>query len=401
MFATHAIFTTTLLLSIATACKRDEPKSMVREGTARPLSPAAAVSASTGSAAGTSTATGGPAISACAGGGGPVVDPIAQHFFPQKIADYCVDPQAEVRTYGENAKFTMDKVCTTAFDGECEVYKAFGLQRVVSLHYIADKSSGIVDVVLSRFVKDGAYAMFTKRVVADGDPNLPTTPRAFDPATTGAIVGAIGTGRAYVWRGDYLVELQYNNEEQAPRDVKKSSDAILPLMAAAIGAQLPLRGKSDNEDLPASVRALPTLERVVNGVQFYPREAPLFGRVGATAIGFYRAGDRRYQAAAITREDEASAKDAMKTLRSRPGATKVEYLADDAWAVSFVHKDGELRSEWVFARKGAQIVGFGDDEFALRAEDTTAKRDAVRLGTESASTRLKALFALSAPVAPK
>ena len=25
----------------------------------------------------------------------------------------------------------MDEVCTTAFDGECEVYKRFGLDRVV------------------------------------------------------------------------------------------------------------------------------------------------------------------------------------------------------------------------------------------------------------------------------
>ena len=66
----------------------------------------------------------------------------------------------------------MDEVCTTAFDGECEVYKRFGLDRVVVLRYVDGTGApNSVEVNLSRFTtSDGAYAMFTKRVVADGDP---------------------------------------------------------------------------------------------------------------------------------------------------------------------------------------------------------------------------------------
>jgi hypothetical protein len=66
----------------------------------------------------------------------------------------------------------MDEVCTTAFDGECEVYKRFGLDRVVVLRYVDGSGApNSVEVNLSRFkTVDGAYAMFTKRVVADGDP---------------------------------------------------------------------------------------------------------------------------------------------------------------------------------------------------------------------------------------
>ena len=66
----------------------------------------------------------------------------------------------------------MDEVCTTAFDGECEVYKRFGLDRVVVLRYVDGSGApNSVEVNLSRFkTADGAYAMFTKRVVADGDP---------------------------------------------------------------------------------------------------------------------------------------------------------------------------------------------------------------------------------------
>ena len=41
------------------------------------------------------------------------------------IGGYCVDPNAEVRSYGEKAKYSMDEVCTTAFDGECEVRPMF------------------------------------------------------------------------------------------------------------------------------------------------------------------------------------------------------------------------------------------------------------------------------------
>src|SRR6185312_10264700 len=67
---------------------------------------------------------------ACAGGGGEVGDPISAPFFPRVVkagnADYCVDPQGAARTYGDKGKLTIDEVCTTAVDGECEVYKRYG-----------------------------------------------------------------------------------------------------------------------------------------------------------------------------------------------------------------------------------------------------------------------------------
>ena len=68
----------------------------------------------------------------CASGGGTVSDKVSAGMFARTAGDYCVDPNGETRAYGENAPANLDKVCTELFDGECEVYKSFGLKRVVT-----------------------------------------------------------------------------------------------------------------------------------------------------------------------------------------------------------------------------------------------------------------------------
>src|SRR6187200_27451 len=52
----------------------------------------------------------------CAGGGGKVTDSVSAGYFPRSVGDYCIDPNAEIRAYGENAPGTVDKVCTELFD---------------------------------------------------------------------------------------------------------------------------------------------------------------------------------------------------------------------------------------------------------------------------------------------
>ena len=71
-----------------------------------------------------------PKPGACASGGGQVADPASAPFFPRQSAGYCLDPNGETRVFGEGGKLSMDAICTEAFDGECEVYKSFGLKRV-------------------------------------------------------------------------------------------------------------------------------------------------------------------------------------------------------------------------------------------------------------------------------
>src|SRR3954470_13757557 len=187
---------------------------------------------------------------ACASGGGAVKDAVSAAFFPRVAADYCLDPNGEARAFGESAPNSLDAVCTELFDGECEVYKSFGLRRVVTLRYIDGKGSpGAVNVNLSRFATaEGAYGFFTKRVGADEGraESVPAELRAGGS-------GALGSGIAYVWRADMVAELRYTNELEPPDQLKASAQRALPPIAQAMGDLLP-----GDAHLPKAVSLLPS-----------------------------------------------------------------------------------------------------------------------------------------------
>jgi hypothetical protein len=321
---------------------------------------------------------------ACAGGGGELTDSVSAPWLPKSTGGYCVDPQGEVKTYGEKGKLSMDEVCTTAFDGECEVYKKFGLKRVVSLHYVdGSGKGGTVEVNLSQFADvAGAYGMYTMRVVA-GDPAEPSTPKPF---AAGA-AAAIGTGRAYVWRGQHLVELQYVNEQEAPAELAKSSDTILRAVGKEIGSKLP-----GATTLPASAAALPEANRIPNGIVFQPKDIQGWNGVGPGAIGFYKEGDRRWRTLVIFKDDADQAKDAFKTIKSKPGTLPIAGIGDEAAHVVTGGQGGSAKVEMLVARKGNAIWGIGDEEYALRGG---AKGDAekARLTKDEAIAKLKPLLA--------
>lgn len=315
-------------------------------------------------------------------------DAVSVSFFPRTLDGYCVDPRGEVRTYGDQGKLDLEAVCTTAFDGECAIYNQLGLKRLVSLHYVDGAGgAGIVEVNLSRFADaNGAYAMFTKRVIADSDPAEPTTPKVL--AAGGA--GAIGTGRAYVWKDLYLVELTYNNETETPEALTRSSAKVLTSLAKGIGAALP-----GLASLPIPVLALPTEHRIVNGLQLVPKDALGIKGLGPLAVGYYAEGPVRYREVAMGSPDDAKALEAWKLVKTRPGALPIAGLGDEAVAVSFAppapapnapHKD------YVFARKGPWLLGVGDEDLPT---GTT------RLTKEEKVAHLKAWLAAGAlPAAP-
>ena len=325
---------------------------------------------------------------ACAGGGGTVADPISAPFFPGAVDAFCLDPQGSVRTYGEQGKLDMDAVCTTAFDGECAVYNQFGLKRLVSLRYI-DGAGSTVDVYLSRFADvAGAYAMFTKRVVADSDPAEPTTPK---PLAAGG-AGAIGTGRAYVWKDRYLAELQYNNEQETPEALTRSSAKALTSLGTAIGARLP-----GPLDLPPAVVALPAERRVTNGVQLLLKDALGIAGLGPVAVGYYAEGPVRYRLVAMVAADDAKATAAWKLLRDRPGGLPVAGVGDEAVAVTLAPPAASgAHRDYIFARKGALIAGVGDEELAIAPAE---KAPMTRLSRDEKVARLKAWLS-AAPGAP-
>jgi hypothetical protein len=327
---------------------------------------------------------------ACTGGGGELTDPLSAPFFPRSAGGYCVDPQGEIKTYGEKGKLSMDEVCTTAFDGECEVYKRFGLKRVVSLHYVdGSGKGGTVEVNLSQFADvPGAYGMYTQRVVA-GDPAEPSTPK---PLAAGA-AGAIGTGRAYVYKGQYLAELGYVNENESPEQLVQSSEAILTTLGKEIGQRL-----AGAASIPPAAQALPTENRVANGIVLYPKDVLGWPAIGPGAIGFYKDGARRWRVLSIVRDDAEQAKDAFKTIKSKPGSVPIPNVGDEGVHVN-VPSTGEAKGpkvEMFVVRKGNAIWGVGDEEFALRAA-SGAEVEKARLTRDEAVTKMKALLASGAP----
>jgi len=336
------------ILAAVPSCKEDKPAD---KGAAPP--PSASVAAP----------------GACANGGGQVGDPVSQDFFPRTVAGYCVDPQGDTKTYGEKGKLTMDEVCTTAFDGECEVYKRFGLKRVVALRYVdGSGAGGSVEVNLSQFADaDGGYGMFTKRVIADADPADPQAPK---PIAAGG-AGALGSGRGYAWRGAYLVELTYINEQESPEQLVKSSEAILTAVAKDIGQRLP-----GSPDKPAAAKALPEANLVPNGIQYFPKDPPGLAGVGATAVGYYRDGTKRYRLLAIAKGDADQAKDTMKAIKGRPGALPLAQVGDEGSQI-VLQAPERPKADYLFARRGALIGGVTDEELATVSATSLTKDEKI------------------------
>jgi hypothetical protein len=319
---------------------------------------------------------------ACASGGGTIKDSLSAAFFPRTAGDYCLDPNSEARAFGENAPNSLDAVCTELFDGECEVYKSFGLRRVVTLRYIDGKGSpGAVNVNLSRFASaEGAYGFFTKRVVADADP-AETVPAALEAGGQ----GALGSGIAYVWRADMVAELSYTNELEPPDQLKASAQRVLPPIAKAMGAALP-----GDAHLPKAVSLLPSEQRLPMGVSYAAKDVLSIAGTGPGAVGFYRAGDERYRVFALTRADEDSAKDVLKTLRKVDGAKALKDTGVDAIVFSTREEESSPLVGWVVGRKGSTVVGVGDEVFVLRGKPDS---QAARVPEAKKLERVKAILA--------
>jgi hypothetical protein len=313
---------------------------------------------------------------------------VSSGFFPRAAGGYCVDPNGEVRAYGEAASGTLDEVCTQLFDGECEVYKGFGLKRVVTLRYVDGKGSpATVNINLSRFAdKEGAYGFFTKRVVGDSDPMEATT-----QTLEAGGAAALGSGISYVWRGEHVAELSYTNELESPDQLKKSSQQVLPTLTREIGDKLP-----GQKAPPDAVRALPQEQRIVLGVRYEAKDVLGISGTGSGAIGFYKDGDKRWRVFAITRADEDAAKDVIKTLKKLPGAKTIKGVPFEPMGFA-LSPEGEPRTEWVVARKGPTVFGVGDEELALSADQSADEAKKVRLDEAAKIEKLGKLAGSAAP----
>ncbi|MFT3767341.1 MAG: hypothetical protein QM820_17720 [Minicystis sp.] len=322
---------------------------------------------------------------ACAGGGGKITDAASAPFFPQASGGFCLDPNGGEKTFGEAASLPLDNICTDVFDGECEIYKGYGVRRVIEARYVDGSGTpATMDVHLSKFAtSEGAYAMFTRRVVGDGDPASDATPKPIE----GGGAAALGVGNAYLWRGLYLAEITYNNETAAEAAIRTASEKLLPPLVKEMGGKIP-----GDTALPPAAAALPKEGMIPLGVRFVTKDLLGESGLGAGAFGYYRAGDKRFRVASIARADVDQAKDVLGTLAKLPGATKEKGVGDGA--VRLMRKDGESAPvEWVFARSGKAVLGVGDEARVLRAGMTADEHAKVSLTKDEKIERLKKMIA--------
>jgi hypothetical protein len=320
----------------------------------------------------------------CANGGGQDTDPVSAPLVPRAAGGYCLDPQSEPRTYGDKAKLSMDEVCTTAFDGECEVYKRFGLDRVVVLRYVDGSGApNSVEVSLSRFTTaDGAYAMLTKRVVADGDPARATV----KPFAAGA-VGAIGSSNAYVWRGQYLAELTFVSDDTkiTKQAMARANEQASGAIGKEIGTKLP-----GSTDLPPAAAALPADGRIALGIAYYPKDALGLTGIGPVAVGYYADSDgkKRWREVAIVRPDAEGAKEVFRAFKLKAGSLPAKGAGDEAVQVTVQEAPDRAKAEYFVARKGTLVAGAGDEELVLTPGTPADKQALVKLTKDEKLARL-------------
>lgn len=319
---------------------------------------------------------------ACAGGGGKVADVQSAPFFPQRAGDLCVDPNGGDKACGESAPLPIDHICDL-FDGECEIYKGFGVRRVVEVRYVdGGGTTASVNVYLSKFATtEGAYAMFTQRVVGDNDPADDATPKP----TAGGGAAALGLGNAYLYRGQYLAELTYTNEAANEAQIRAAGERILPALVKEIGDKLP-----GEAALPKAAALLPTDERLPLGVRFVHKDVLGVAGVGPGALGYYKTGDKRYRVASLVRADADQAKDVIETLAKVAGAAKDKTLGDGAVRLS--KTDAGSPTDWVFARVGSRVIGVGDEARVRRASASADDHAKVSLTKDEKVARLKKLL---------
>jgi hypothetical protein len=321
---------------------------------------------------------------ACANGGGQDTDTISAPFVPRASGGFCIDPQTEPKTYGDKGKLSMDEVCTTAFDGECEVYKRFGLDRVVVLRYVDGTGApNSVEVNLSRFATaDGAYAMFTKRVVADADPAGATV----KPLAAGA-AGATSSSNAYVWRGPYLAELTFVTEDtkMTPQAMAQANERSTGAIAKEIGAKLP-----GSAELPAAAAALPAASRLPLGIAYYPKDALGLRGLGPIAVGYYKDGDKRWRDVAMVRADAEGAREAFRAFKLEKGSLPIRAAGDEAVQVTLQEARDRAKAEYIVARKGTLVAGVGDEELVLDPSTPAEKQAVVKLTKDEKIAKLAA-----------
>jgi hypothetical protein len=326
-----------------------------------------------------------PAPGACAGAESAPRDPFARALLPLRSGALCADPHGSERAYGEDAEKPFERACDELLDGECEIYRSLGAVRTMEVRYVDDGgSSATATVLLSKFsTSEGAYAMFTLRVVGDGDPASEVTPKQIDAG----LAAAAGVNNAYVVRGPFLAEVVLTDDKAGSvAALRAAADRHVIPLAKAIGAKL-----TGDLSPPPAVAALPESARLPLGVRYHTRDVLGIAGAGPGAVGYYREGDKRYRIGAMLRRDGDQAKDLLATFAKEPGAAR-EKAPYDGFVRLIVQPPGELPSEWVLGRARGVVLGIGDEVRVLRDTMTGEERGKLLLSTKEEMEKLKGML---------
>lgn len=345
-----------------------------------------------------------------------VVDAKIAAILPVTIGSYCVRKTDQIQSFGEGSQKKIEDV-SDVIDGQGEIYAHnYYAKRYDRVHYVHEKGNGEeVEVNISTFDKpENAYALFTYQVVANKDPD-PEAAKAQGRTPPRAIKGggaaAMGKGNAYLWRGNYLVELTFSPDPTKPEaEALASADKVLSEMVSAIGDKI-----VGATDAPADVRALPTGAegRVPLGIDYVPAKFKkpegkgdaLFLNIGAYATAFMRDGKKRYRVIAAPREEKDAARDAIAAFSKMPGAVPIKEakeFSDEAWHFPFNVGQGGAgaggKAEGVAARRGSTVIAVIDEELSLG--DPAKKDDWPRLTKEEKIAKLKQFLSKSPAPGP-
>ncbi len=312
-------------------------------------------------------------------------DPGNLQFMPPTTGGFCIDPTGSDRGYGEGTKHNLRAGCGTMFNGGCDVYQRHGVTRLVELRYVDGAGSGAtIDIDLSKYGSSAsAYAMYTMRVVGDGDPAHPDTPRPIE----GGGAAAIGIGAATLWRGRFVAEITYSDPTGSAQQIQKRANDLLPPLVKQIGGNM--QGKTE---LPAPARGLPTDQRLDQGIRFLTKDVLGIAGTGAGAFGYYREGAKRWRVLSIVKDDEAQAKDVLKTITKVKGAAREKGIGDRATRI-MVQRAGSAPTEWIVARAGKRVLGVGDEERVLQDGMSAEEHRGKTLSQDDKRALLKQILA--------
>lgn len=292
---------------------------------------------------------------------------------PLDSGPFCLDADTDARSYGARARAPLDGVCTELFNGECELYRRFGLHRVDSFAYVArDDVARRISVVRSDFDSVlGAYGFFQRRVVGDDHPLRATSV----PIDVGA-GAALGAGVLYARDGASVFELVFTSEDDPPEVIERESKGPLVALARALVAASPVpvptprlvevltecphvaRSGGPGDGCAGRSRPVPFGVRVEEGL--------LLGRVRtARFLDLVLESPHRgtFRGLVVEQRDPKAARDLLTEVVRQPLGEKWD--STKTKTIRVTREDAEPE-DWVLGVEGRFLVGVGPDSRSAR-----------------------------------